>query len=112
MPGARARRVGRVSSDRADKTIIVEVESVRRHRLYKKPVRIRRKFMAHDPQNTCRIGDVVQIEESRPMSRHKRWRLVDVIERTQLTSEERQAAFGTGATEDVADSNAEDVRNA
>ncbi len=46
------------------------------------------------------------------MSRHKRWRLVDVIERTQLTSEERRAAFGTGATEDVADSNAEDVRNA
>ncbi len=101
MSEARARRVGRVASDRADKTIIVEVESVRRHRLYGKPVRIRRKFMAHDPSNTCRIGDVVQIEESRPISRRKRWRLVEVLERTQLTAEERQAAFSAGETEEA-----------
>ncbi len=107
MPGARARRIGRVASDRADKTITVEVESIRRHRLYKKPVRIRRKFMAHDPENTCRIGDVVQIEESRPMSRRKRWRLVEVLERTQLTDEERQAAFSTGAAEGEANANFE-----
>ena len=112
MPGARARRVGRVASDRADKTIIVEVESVRRHRLYKKPVRVRRKFMAHDPQNTCRTGDVVQIEESRPMSRRKRWRLVEVLERTQLTAEERQAAFSTGAAEDEPAVTAEDSNHA
>lgn len=112
MPGVRARRVGRVASDRADKTIIVEVESVRRHRLYRKPVRIRRKFMAHDPQNTCRIGDVVQIEESRPMSRRKRWRLVEVIERTRLTDEERQAAFSTGAAEDQSADDSEDSQNA
>lgn len=112
MPGARARRVGRVASDRADKTIIVEVESVRRHRLYKKPVRIRRRFMAHDPQNTCRIGDVVQIEESRPISRRKRWRLVEIIERTELTNEERQAAFGAGVAEDTTVENAADVENA
>ncbi len=111
MPGARARRVGRVASDRADKTIIVEVESVRRHRLYKKQVRLRRKLMTHDPQNTCRIGDLVQIEESRPMSRRKRWRLVEVIERTQLTDEERQAAFSTGAPEDESDGDPEDSRN-
>ncbi len=101
MAGARARRVGRVASDRADKTIIVEVESVRRHRIYKKPVRIRRKFMAHDANNSCRVGDLVQIEESRPMSRRKRWRLVEVIERTQLSAEERQAAFGAGAAEEA-----------
>lgn len=101
MPRARARRVGRVASDRADKTIVVEVESIRRHRLYKKPVHIRRKFMAHDQHNTCRIGDLVQIEESRPMSRRKRWRLVEVLERTQLTAEERQAAFSTGETEEA-----------
>jgi small subunit ribosomal protein S17 len=112
VPGARARRVGRVASDRADKTIIVEVESVRRHRLYKKPVRVRRKFMAHDPQNSCRIGDVVQIEESRPISRRKRWRLVEVIERTQLTDEERQAAFSTGAGEDESDANSQNTSNA
>lgn len=109
MPEARARRVGRVASDRADKTIIVEVESVRRHRLYKKPVRIRRKFMAHDPHNTCRIGDVVQIEESRPMSRRKRWRLIEIIERTELTDEERQAAFTT-VTADDAGANAQDAQ--
>lgn len=108
MPGTRARRVGRVASDRADKTIIVEVESVRRHRLYKKPVRVRRKFMAHDPHDTCRIGDVVQIEESRPMSRRKRWRLVEVLERTQLTDEERQAAFSTGIADEESISNSED----
>ncbi len=101
MAGARARRVGRVASDRADKTIIVEVESVRRHRIYKKPVRVRRKFMAHDANNTCRIGDVVQIEESRPMSRRKRWRLVEIIERTQLSAEERQAAFGAADAEEA-----------
>ena len=112
MPGVRARRVGRVASDRADKTIIVEIESVRRHRLYRKPVRIRRKFMAHDPENTCRIGDVVQIEESRPMSRRKRWRLVEVIERTRLTDEERQAAFNTGAAEDQSADDSEDSQNA
>ena len=112
MPGARARRVGRVASDRADKTIIVEVESVRRHRLYKKPVRVRRKFMAHDPQNTCRIGDVVQIEEARPMSRRKRWRLLKVIERTQLTDEERRAAFSTVATDDEPDAGSETPNDA
>lgn len=111
MPGTRARRVGRVASDRADKTIIVEVESVRRHRLYKKPVRVRRKFMAHDPQNTCRIGDVVQIEESRPMSRRKRWRLVEVLERTLLTDEERQAAFSTGIADEESLSNSEDSKH-
>lgn len=112
MPGARARRVGRVASDRADKTIIVEVEAVRRHRLYQKPVRVRRKFMAHDPQNTCRIGDVVQIEESRPMSRRKRWRLVEVLERTQLTDEERRAAFSMGVAEEEPVSNSEDSEHA
>lgn len=112
MSGARVRRIGRVASDRADKTIIVEVESIRRHRLYKKPVRIRRKFMAHDPENTCRIGDVVQIEESRPMSRRKRWRLIEVIERTRLTDEERQAALGAGVAEEQSDDNSEDSQNA
>jgi len=88
------------------------VESIRRHRLYKKPVRIRRKFMAHDPDNTCRIGDVVQIEESRPMSRRKRWRLIEVIERTRLTDEERQAALGAGVAEEQSDGNSEDSQNA
>ena len=68
--------------------------------------------MAHDPQNTCRIGDVVQIEESRPMSRRKRWRLVEVLERTQLTAEERQAAFSTGAVENEPAATTEDSHHA
>ena len=112
MPGARAQRIGRVASDRADKTIIVEVESIRRHRLYMKPVRIRRRFMAHDPENSCRIGDVVQIEESRPISRRKRWRLIEVIERTRLTDEERQAALGAGVAEEQSDDSSGDSQNA
>ena len=67
--------------------------------------------MAHDPLNTCRIGDVVQIEESRPMSRRKRWRLVEVIERTLLTDEERQAAFSMSAAENEANDRPEDSQD-
>ena len=90
---SRARRVGRVTSDQADKTIIVEVEFSRRHPIYGKPVRKRRKVMAHDPDNSGRTGDMVAIVESRPISRRKRWRLVDVLERSELTLDEREAAF-------------------
>ena len=90
---SRTHRVGRVTSDRGDKTIVVEVEFFRRHPVYGKRVRKRRKVMAHDPGNACRIGDQVEIEECRPISRRKRWRLFDVIERSELTLEEREAAF-------------------
>ena len=90
---SRTHRVGRVTSNRGDKTIVVEVEFFRRHPVYGKRVRKRRKVMAHDPGNACRIGDRVEIEECRPISRRKRWRLFDVIERSELTLEEREAAF-------------------
>ena len=93
--GERSRQVGRVVSNRTDKTIVVQVEAFRRHRLYRKAVRIRRKLMAHDPENTCQIGDVVEVEESRPLSRRKRWRLWRVLRRTELTAEERAAALAT-----------------
>ncbi len=93
VASSRTHRVGRVTSDRGDKTIVVEVEFFRRHPVYGKPVRKRRKVMAHDPGNACRIGDRVEIEECRPISRHKRWRLFDVIERSELTLEEREAAL-------------------
>jgi small subunit ribosomal protein S17 len=100
MPlGDRARRVGRVTSDRADKTIVVEIESVKRHRIYGKAVRVRRKLMAHDPENVCRIGDVVEIEESRPMSRRKRWRLFDLVKRSELSVEEKEAVYAPVAPE-------------
>ena len=100
MPGGdRSRRVGRVTSDRADKTIVVEIESVQRHRLYGKAFKVRRRLMAHDPENTCRIGDVVEIEESRPISRRKRWRLFGVRERSELSVEEKEAVYASVAPE-------------
>jgi len=71
--------VGRVVSDRMDKTIVVTVERRIQHPLYKKYVRRSKKFHAHDPDNTCHIGDVVRIEECRPLSKTKTWRLVAVV---------------------------------
>ena len=73
--------VGVVLSDRMDKTVVVAVERASSHPLYKKVVRVRRKFVAHDEANDCRSGDRVRITECRPMSRRKRWRVVEVIER-------------------------------
>ncbi len=72
--------VGRVVSDKGDKTIIVGVERLVKHPLYKKYINRRKKYMAHDPENQCRVGDKVQIIESRPLSRRKRWQLVKVLE--------------------------------
>lgn len=69
---------GRVTSDKMDKTVVVEVQRITRHPVYGKVIRRHRRFMAHDEQNACRIGDTVRILESRPMSRHKRW-VVDAI---------------------------------
>ncbi|MFQ5816875.1 MAG: 30S ribosomal protein S17 [Terriglobia bacterium] len=80
-PGRRQRRVGRVVSAKMDKTIVVEVTRHVQHPLYKRIVRRRKKFYAHDASNECRAGDVVRIEETRPLSRLKRWRLVEVLER-------------------------------
>lgn len=81
--GKGRRRVleGRVTSDRMDKTIMVEVQRLRRHPRYERVVRRRKRFMAHDEENTCRVGDLVRIEESRPLSRRKRWRLIAVLTR-------------------------------
>jgi len=73
--------VGVVMSDRMDKTVVVAVERAAPHPLYKKVVRVRRKFVAHDETNDCRTGDRVRIAECRPISRRKRWRVVEVMER-------------------------------
>jgi small subunit ribosomal protein S17 len=78
----RKTKVGRVVSDKMDKTIVVSVERLARHRLYKRVIRLSTKFKAHDEDNDARIGDTVQIEESRPLSATKRWRLVSVLART------------------------------
>jgi small subunit ribosomal protein S17 len=81
VQGKRKTKVGRVVSDKMDKTIVVSVERLARHRLYKRVIRLTTKFKAHDEDNEARIGDTVVIEESRPLSATKRWRLVSVTQR-------------------------------
>ena len=77
----RKRKTGRVVSDKMDKTIVVSVERLTRHRLYKRVMKASTKFAAHDEENDAKIGDTVLIEESRPLSATKRWRLVSVLSR-------------------------------
>ncbi|MEW6459262.1 MAG: 30S ribosomal protein S17 [Bacillota bacterium] len=77
-------RTGRVVSDKMDKTVVVAVDTLVKHPLYGRTVRRTRKFMAHDEDNQCRIGDKVKIAETRPLSRHKRWRVAEVLERSQI----------------------------
>ena len=79
MEGKRKTRVGRVVGDRMDKTVVVEVETPRRHPLYKKILRRRVKFKAHDENNQCGLGDLVRIIETRPLSKQKRWRVGEII---------------------------------
>ena len=81
VQGQRKTKVGRVVSDKMDKTIVVSVERLARHRLYKRVIRLSTKFKAHDDANEAHVGDTVLIEESRPLSATKRWRLVSVIQR-------------------------------
>ena len=81
VQGKRKTKVGRVVSDRMDKTIVVSVERLTRHRLYKRVIRLTTKFKAHDEANEAHVGDTVRIEESRPLSATKRWRLVEVVQR-------------------------------
>ena len=79
--GRRGVRIGRVVSNKMDKTIVVAVEDFVRHELYNKPVKRTKKFKAHDENNECRIGDRVKIMETRPLSKDKRFRLVEVVEK-------------------------------
>lgn len=77
----RKTRIGRVVSNKMDKTIVVAIETLVRHPLYKKSVKRTTKFKAHDENNECNIGDTVKIMETRPLSKEKRWRLVEIMER-------------------------------
>ena len=77
----RSTKVGRVVSAAMDKSIVVAVDRLVKHPLYKKVMRRTSKFMAHDENNECRAGDQVKIEESRPLSRRKRWKLIEVLEK-------------------------------
>jgi small subunit ribosomal protein S17 len=76
-------KVGLVTSSDADKSVVVKVENLVMHPLYQKFVRTSSKFMAHDEENTCNEGDRVLIEECRPLSKRKRWRVRKIIERAQ-----------------------------
>jgi small subunit ribosomal protein S17 len=79
--GMRKTRVGRVVSDKMANTVVVSVDTTTRHPLYAKTIRKQRKLYAHDADNSCHVGDVVRIMESRPMSKLKRWRVVEVVEK-------------------------------
>jgi small subunit ribosomal protein S17 len=77
----RKTRVGKVVSDKMDKTIVIALEEHVKHPLYKKVVKRTYKLKAHDENNDCHIGDTVKVMETRPLSKEKRWRLVEVLER-------------------------------
>lgn len=77
----RKTRIGKVVSDKMDKTIVVAIETLVRHPLYGKSIKRTTKFKAHDENNECKMGDRVKIMETRPLSKDKRWRLVEIIEK-------------------------------
>ncbi|HBQ25839.1 MAG TPA: 30S ribosomal protein S17 [Syntrophomonas sp.] len=76
-------RMGTVSSDKMEKTITVSVETVKQHPLYKKTIRTSKKYTAHDENNEAKTGDVVKIMETRPLSKNKRWRLVEIVRKAE-----------------------------
>jgi len=80
--GKRKVRIGRVVSDKMDKTIVVSVETYKRHKLYGKRVKYSKKFKVHDEHNEAKVNDIVKIMETRPLSKDKRWRLVEIVEKS------------------------------
>jgi small subunit ribosomal protein S17 len=104
-PATQARRqvkVGRVISDKMQKTIVVAVESFKRHPIYKKNYRWTKHYKAHDEENRAHIGDMVRIEESRPLSKEKRWMLIEIVARA-----DGAPAVSDVATADVPEANEE-----
>ncbi|MBQ5677380.1 MAG: 30S ribosomal protein S17 [Clostridia bacterium] len=77
----RKTRIGKVVSDKMDKTIVVAIEDSVKHKLYNKVIKRTYKLKAHDENNECRIGDRVKVMETRPLSKDKRWRLVEIVEK-------------------------------
>ncbi len=88
----RKRVVGVVVSDKMDKTVVVKVERFVQHPRFKKYIRRSKKYYAHDERNECRIGDVIEIEETRPLSKLKRWRVVRIIKRSVLAEVPEESA--------------------
>ncbi|MBI3735140.1 30S ribosomal protein S17 [Candidatus Sumerlaeota bacterium] len=79
--GQRKERIGKVTSDKMNKTVVVEIQRVFSHPLYKKYITLGKSFYAHDEENRCKVGDTVRIIETRPMSKTKRWRVAAILER-------------------------------
>lgn len=83
LRNTRKEKIGRVTSNKAGKTVMVRVDYKAMHPVYGKFLKTATKFMAHDEENACNMGDLVRIMETRPLSKKKRWRLVEIIERAQ-----------------------------
>jgi small subunit ribosomal protein S17 len=81
MPGKRRVLNGQVVGTKMTKTVVVSVETTKRHRLYNKILRTSKKYLAHDQDEACQDGDLVRIEESRPLSRRKRWKVIEIVKR-------------------------------
>ncbi len=84
MEAKRKTRFGKVVSDKMDKTVVIAVETPKRHPLYKKTIRRAVKYKAHDEKNQCRTGDMVKIVETRPLSKEKRWRVAEIVTRGEV----------------------------
>ena len=84
MESKRKTRIGRVVSNKMDKTAVVAVETARHHPLYKKTIKRTVKYKAHDENNMCGIGDIVRIIETRPLSREKRWRVAEIVTKKEV----------------------------
>ena len=79
--GVKKKMVGSVVSNNMEKTVLVLVERLTKHRTYKKYIRKRSKYMAHDPNNICQVGDKVRIIENRPLSKRKRWKVLEIVKK-------------------------------
>ncbi|MFQ5933449.1 MAG: 30S ribosomal protein S17 [Dehalococcoidia bacterium] len=90
MAGRRKTNIGRVVSDKMDKTVVVAVERHQVHRLYRRRIKRLSRFKAHDESNDCRLGDTVRIVETRPLSKEKRWRVVEVLGRAEIAETQPQ----------------------
>lgn len=97
---ARKVRTGRVISAAMDKSVVVAVERITPHRLYGRRIKRTKKYMAHDENNQCQVGDLVRIMETRPMSRRKRWRVVTILEHSEAEALRTQDQLEEAAAED------------
>jgi len=100
MTKKRKINIGQVVSDKMDRTVVVAVERYRTHRLYKRRIKHISKFKAHDQTNICKMGDTVRIEETRPLSKDKRWRVVEVLASIDL-AEINPKEIGQDTVEDL-----------